>query len=282
MTAEDDARRARQLALVEQVERARGRKPLKKTPRKGDALVDFVVSALQDASEKETHVPEDTEAKWERLRNTNIFDLSPEDRAALAAYQANHLRHELREYMTVLAEKVILPGFDALKTTFLSAFATTGEVARRDKLITAMRLIVVTDPPFLSDGWCLNRFLTYQKHKYPVSTGGQSKVEITPLSEKERAIVEDAMESCAANPADHLERLKTSKEDIETRRILLAKGARVEALWQVLDKKYITYDQVRTLLAMVREGMSEEEEMAIYRGREISTDEILDKAGIDH
>jgi hypothetical protein len=107
-------------------------------------------------------------------------------------------------------------------------------------------------------------------------------VEITPLSEKERAIVEDAMESCAANPADHLERLKTSKEDIETRRILLAKGARVEALWQVLDKKYITYDQVRTLLAMVREGMSEEEEMAIYRGREISTDEILDKAGIDH
>lgn len=114
-------------------------------------------------------MPEDTEAKWERLRNTNIFDLSPEDRAALAAYQANHLRHELREYMTVLAEKVILPGFDALKTTFLSAFATTGEVARRDKLITAMRLIVVTDPPFLSDGWCLNRFLTYQKHKYPVS-----------------------------------------------------------------------------------------------------------------
>jgi hypothetical protein len=288
---EDRERRARQLARIEEIERARGEVPRKVRPNR-----DGVHTALIKGIEEQ--VAEGIEARWARLRGTNIFDLSPEDRAAVAAYETSHLRHELREYMTTLAEQVILPQFEILKgladsTAWDKLTKKLNDATRNfsvekskmegmTKTIAALRIIFGVRT-WMSPSWVtgvLTRYSTIVEKKS--ETGGKSEKVEKPLSEKQRAIVEEAWmwnmalaggsgDGRVVGPQDVVDMLLrvkgivTTVDDVETRQELLAKGERAEPIWLALDIGRISYAQTRHILANVNSAASTvDEEVGIY------------------
>jgi hypothetical protein len=183
-----------------------------------------------------TDVP-DTESRWETLKSTNIFDLSPEDRTALAAYHAASMRHEIRAYMEDITDRVLLPNFAALERL------VAPPMKESERCWAAMKIVLGWNLPSIKGARLLVQLYT-QPH---------SAREGPPYSEKDRALIEEAIMLCepGLTVAALAERLEVPSGDVQIRQSLLAKGRRADPLWEALDQPLpnrATYAQVEQIL----------------------------------